>query len=198
MSLFKPTAARLSAAFAAALALAFAGPALAQQEQPPAQQQGPALDQETIAKAQKAQERMHEIQEKLSEIQRDTVENDPEIIQEIEGLEQRAISIMEEQGHDPQASLERLEGLQTEIQTAEDPQRRQELGEEFQQEQMKMQLAQQTLIQDESFMAAQEEVSESLLSAMRERHPETDELLAEFEVLRDEMMEMLQQQGGLQ
>jgi len=148
---------------------------------------------EFMEQVQQAQERIHEIQLQLGSIQRDTLDNEPALLEEIEALEGQAIARMEEEGHDPRGILERLEGLQEEFQAAEDSEQQQAVANEFQEEQMRLQEAQQVLAMDEDFLSAQEEVEENVLLAMQERHPETQELLDELNSIQEDMIALQRQ-----
>lgn len=167
-------------------ALLAAGGAAHAQQAPSQSEQ--TVDPQAMERAQQAHLRMQEIQMELGRIQQDTLENEPQLIEQIEALEKRAIATMEEQGHDPEGTIARLEQLQGEFETAETPEKQQEVAIAFQEEQMNLYEAQQALMQDESFLAAQQEVQDNMLDAMRKRHPQTDDLITEIETIQQEMM----------
>ncbi|ABI56513.1 hypothetical protein ACN2MM_06470 [Alkalilimnicola ehrlichii MLHE-1] len=173
---------------ALALGTGVAGTAMAQQ------QGGQGMEQ-----AQQAQMRLQEIHQQLGELQQQTLEDNAGLRQEQEDLEEMAVTTMESMGHDPRGNIERLEELRDQLQAAEgDPEQQQSLFEAFQEERMALEEAQRDAMEDEAFMEAQQDFQDNLLAAMRADHPETDDLIAEFEEIQQEMMQMQQQGGGMQ
>ena len=195
----KSRMARVGATAVVCSALVFGGAAMtatAQEMQAPAGQQQPGG--EDMQRAQEAQMRLQEIHQQLGELQQQTLEGNDGLRQQQEDLESMAVDTMESMGHDPQGNIDRLEGLRDELEAAEDnPERQQELFESFQEERMALEEAQRDAMQDEAFMEAQQAFQDDLLSAMQSAHPETDDLIAEFEQIQEEMMQMQQQQGGM-
>lgn len=202
----KSRMARAGAAAAVCSALVIGGGALSSATAQELQQPDPGAEAgqqqpggEGMQQAQESQMRLQEIHEQLGQLQQQTLEDNDSLRQEQDNLEDMAVTTMESMGHDPQSNIDRLEELRDQLEAAEgDPEQQQSLFEEFQEERMALEEAQRDAMEDEAFMEAQQEFQDNLLSAMRDDHPETDDLIAEFEEIQQEMMQMQQQGGGMQ
>ncbi len=143
------------------------------------------LDAEMI----EAQRRLQELQKRLGEIQQETFEASEQLQERQQRLEQRAMAKMEELGYEARRHHKRMEEIYERFEAGDlSQQERQRLAEAFQRAQKELQQAQQEAMQDEAFSKSMgpdmRAFQQDLLAAMKERHPETKELMEELEELQ--------------
>lgn len=190
MSTFtKTTAATLicGVAFCGALALT-AGTAVAQQAAPGAQPGGDLMQQ-----VQQKQAEMQQINQQLAQIQEATLEANPELADQRDALIASVDEKMEATGHDPEASREKMEELQAQLQSGElSDEENQSVAQEMRREQSAMQQAQNQVLQDEDIQAGVQNLNEALVEAMREQNSGTDQLIARLQSVQQEYQALMQ------
>ncbi|MEX0729177.1 MAG: hypothetical protein WED00_17490 [Aquisalimonadaceae bacterium] len=135
-----------------------------------------------------AQMELQQLQQRLAQIQQQAFENNPELQEQAQALETLFISTMADAGYDPEGGLARLREIQGEMRNeATADERRQELLQEAQQIQTELQEGQQVAMQEQVIIDAQEDFEEDLMDAMRAEDPETDDLIARFEQVQQQM-----------
>lgn len=140
-----------------------------------------------------AQMEMQQLQQRLVEIQEQAFENNPQLQEQAEDLETLFIDTMVDAGYDPEGGLDRLREIQGEMQSEEtSDEQRQSLMQEAQGIQMELQEGQQVAMQEQAIIDAQSDFEEDLMDAMRAEDPETDDLIARFEQMQQEMQPQMQ------
>ncbi|NIR58709.1 MAG: hypothetical protein GWO02_03900 [Gammaproteobacteria bacterium] len=142
---------------------------------------------------QQLQQKMGRLQKRLTEIQKQALDSNPELAQEREAFRTLLADKMREQGHDPQASVQRMKDLKGRLNNDEvEGQERRQVVRELRQEGQAMRQAQHQALQDQEVRAARSDLNESVVSAMNEQDPETQELIAEYKKTRQELRQLLQ------
>jgi len=159
--------------------------------------QGAGLMQQVQAKRAEIQQ----LNQQLMEIQENTIAANPDLAEQRDELISFVDEKMAETGYDAEAARGRIEKLQGEMQAGdlsadEEQQRRQQLRQEM----TSIQQAQGQVMQDQEFQAKREALNESLVAAMREQNPKTDELISQLQSAQQEYQQLaqqaMQQHGG--
>lgn len=171
---------------------------MSQQPAPmPRQQPSQQLVQQVLAKRAEIQN----LGQELQRIQQETLEANPELAQQRDELVTLMDTKMVEAGHDPDASRDKIEELQGQMQGEElTESERRELGAELRQEMTVLQQAQGDVMQDQEVQVKRQSLNENLVSAMEEQDPKTEELISDLQTAQREYRQlasrMQQQQGG--
>jgi DNA repair exonuclease SbcCD ATPase subunit len=142
------------------------------------------------------QRELAQIQEQLQQIEERAMEEDPTLQEEQDALQDLFLETMTRIDPNVEQTLDRLDGLQEEIQTAQqaqDMERLQELVAEGQQLQQQIGQAQAAAMQDERLTGEIEAYEEKVISKMEEIEPETPTLMARLQ----ELASQLRPDGGL-
>jgi len=192
--------------FAALSALALGGfaPAVAAQPNagtPPEAtgqgQPGGTAQREGIQQMQQARRELQKTNQELAAIREKTLENNPELAKRRDELSALVQETMSEQGHDPDAQIERLEELRKKMQSGDvEASERREILQEAQSQQQQLQQAQQAALQDEEVQQAREAFGEDLIAAMKEEDPRTEELIQKLDKQRRALREMAPNRPG--
>lgn len=141
--------------------------------------------------------RYQELVEQLTAFEQDTLANRPDLQEDYEALQLRAIATMEQRGHDPKGILERLTEISQDLLAApSDTPEQLALLKDFEAQRIQLALAEQDALQDEELRSAHTAFQENLLAAQRERHPETDALLVELLALQQQIQDSDQKASG--
>lgn len=183
----------------AVLAGAVAAQQAPQQSAPPAASQAPAGD--LLQKVQQKQAEIQQLNQQLAKIQQETIEANPELATQRDDLLELVDTKMTEAGHDPDASREKIEDLQGQLDSGElSDEETRSVGQELRQQQSSLQQAQGQAMQDQQVQQEIQQLNEELVAAMREQNPQTDELIAQLQTAQQEyqalMQQAMQQQGG--
>lgn len=166
--------------FGALLALALAGPvAGAQQEQ-----QAPAAGTGDTAPAEDAfaaRLRVSELEQQLEGIRNRALESSPALQEQQQALQQKVNLRMKERGVDPQADLERLREIATQLRSqslAEAEQ--QELVDEYRQKRQRLLEARNAVLGDGEIRQARKQFSQELLVAMKKVEPDVEQIIRRY------------------
>lgn len=159
----------------------------------------PALE-ELQAKRQK----INALTQQVRKIQRNAAQANPELITEQGNYRDLVVSAMKTDSYDPEAEVERIRALQTELQTSGDDlaqDQRQAKAQELQQKKQQFRQKQQAAMQNEGVRAARRELGKKMEAAMKKQNPEATQIIARLEALQSEYRTLLQkviqqQQGG--
>ncbi|MDT8451082.1 MAG: hypothetical protein RQ847_13015 [Wenzhouxiangellaceae bacterium] len=191
----------LAAGMAVALA-ALAGAVTAQQapqqSAPPADPSGAG---ELLQKVQQKQSEIQQLNQQLAQIQKETIEANPDLAAQRDDLLELVDTRMTEAGHDPDASREKIEDLQGQLDSGElSDEETRSVGQQLRQEQSSLQQARGQAMQDQQVRQKIQALNGDLVAAMREQNPRTDELIAQLQSAQQEyqalMQQAMQQRGG--
>jgi len=174
------------------------GVAFGQQQAAPGGQAG-----ELMQQVQQKQAEIQQLNQQLAQIQQATIEANPELADQRDELLANVDEKMAEAGHDPEASRDKIEDLNEQLQGGDlSADESQSVSQELRQEQSSLQQAQSQAMQDEAIRTEMQSLNENLVAAMREQNPQTDELIAQLQSAQQEyqalMQRAMQQQGGPQ
>ncbi|HSH42962.1 MAG TPA: hypothetical protein VK973_12630 [Arenicellales bacterium] len=190
-----------AALIAGALAIGIPGAAVAQSsgEQAAPSPEAPAVMQEIQSKQQEIQQLMSE----LRQLQQQATEANPELAAEQEDYRELVINTMSAKDFDPEAEIEELRALQSELQNdgeLDQAERRSKM-QELEQKTQQFRSRQQEALQTEDVQTAREELDGKIKAAMQEQNPEAENMIARLTELQQEYQQLLQeamqqQQGG--
>jgi len=147
-----------------------------------------------LQQVQQKQAQIQQLNQQLSEIQQNTIEANPSLADKRDEFMAMVDDKISASGVDPEASREKMEDLQGQIQSGElSDQESQAASEELRQEQASMRQAQGQAMQDPDVRAQIESLNEELLAAMREQNSETDSLISELQTAQQEYQALMQQ-----
>ena len=144
---------------------------------------------------------IQQLNQQLMEIQQNTIAANPELATQRDELISYVDDKMAETGYDAEAARGRIEKLQGEMQGGElSADEQQERRQQLRQEMTSMQQAQGQVMQDEEFQTKRQALNESLVAAMQEQNPKTDELISQLQTAQQEYQQLaqqaMQQHGG--
>jgi len=173
----------------ALVVLAVAGAPLTAQQQP-----GPGQPGELLQQVQQKQAEIQQLNQQLSQIQQNTIEANPELADKRDALMSSVDDNMAESGHDPEASREKIEDLQGQLQSGElSDEESQSVSQELRSEQNSMRQAQGQAMQDPEVQSQVQSLNQELIAAMREQNPQTDELISQLQAAQQEYQALMQQ-----
>lgn len=159
-----------------------------------AQQQSAGDPSELLQQVQQKQAQIQQLNQQLSDIQQNTIAANPGLADKRDEFLSMVDDKMSASGVDPDASREKMEELQGQIQSGElSEQESQAASEALQQEQASMREAQGQAMQDPEVQAQIQSLNEELLAAMREQNPETDRLISQLQTAQQEYQALMQQ-----
>lgn len=178
--------------------MVFTASAVAQQQDP---EMSPGEPSELLQRVQEAQAEIQQLNQQLAEIQQATIEANPELAEERDELMATVDAKMEEAGHDPAASRDRIDELRGELESGElSTEESQAVSQELRQEQTSMRQAQGHAMQDPEVQGQIQTLNEQLIAAMREQNEQTQELISQLQEAQREyqqlMQEAMQKHGG--
>lgn len=179
---------RIWAAFVLAVTLLLIAPLHAQQQ---AKQGAPG--QEGMQQAyEKAHADYMQAQQRLKKIQLDTLQAHPELQEQEQSFNALLIEEMKSKGHTPEKDLAEIEKLQQQLQNnGVSESERQALMAKFQEKMIAFRKAQSQALQTQKVQQAQGELMGSMLGAMKEQDPQTEQLMQQITQKRQELEQML-------
>ena len=164
------------------LGVATAGTGLAVAQQATPQEPPAAQAPENEEEARELLNEMQQIQQRLISVQEQALQNDPELQEQAQEYQQTLLAAMRAEGFDPMQSLNHIELIEKQIQSQTlNEQEREGLMAEVQEEEARLQQAEQAALQQEGVQQAREQLMEGMLAAMRKQEPQTDELIQDLE-----------------
>jgi len=160
-------------------------------------------DSNLMQQLQQKQAEVSELNQQLAEIQQATVEANPGLAEQRDALIADIDAKMAESGHDAEASRARIGEIQQQLQGEDlSQQQSEQLTREMRQIQGELQQAQQAALQDQAIQAELQGLNQTMVEAMKQNSPRTDELLTRLQTVQQEYQALMQQamqtQGGPQ
>lgn len=191
---FSNSSRRLSLACAAAALLAVGTAPVGAQQMPEGHPGMGSGASELMQQIQAKRMEIERVNQQLMEIQRAAMEANPELAQQRDDLISLVDTKMGEAGYDTEAGRQRIEKLQSDMQSGDLSAEEQEANRQaLRQEMGSMQQAQGQVMQDEEFQSRREALNENLVEAMEKQSPETEGLIAQLERLQQEYRQLAQQ-----
>ncbi len=132
-----------------------------------------------------------QLHQRLEEIQQAALANNPQLEQQAQELGTLMVATMEEQGFQPQQSIDRIHEIQTALQSEQlPPEERMQLMEEAQTEYLMLEQAQAAAMEQPKVQEAHERFQEEVVEAMQQEDPATEEIIAEFTRKHEQYEEM--------
>lgn len=154
-----------------------------------AEADAPAPDQQT--QAQKLVQKYRETSQQLRRIRDEAVATNPELEEQSRTYQERIEQAMSDGGYDVDAGQEKLRKMGERYKNEDlSQEERQKLAGEFKAEREKMQQARQQAKQKEEIRVSGQALQESIIVAMKEQDPQTEELLQRLRKLRQKLQAM--------
>lgn len=142
---------------------------------------------------------MEQIQQELLQAQQAVIADNPDLREQAGTLEKTMLEAMRTEGFEPMRTLNRIEQLDRQLQSeGADPGQRQDLVAEMREEQQRLMMAEQAALQHQEVQQARDEFMDSLLQAMREQNPRTDELMTSLKQKNAQLQEIVTAGAGRQ
>jgi hypothetical protein len=149
-------------------------------------------------------EEISALTQQVRQIQRNAAKANPELMAEQENYRDLVVSAMETDNYDPEAAVDQIRALQSELQSSGgdlSSEQRRAKTQELQKRKQAFRKKQQAAMQDEDVRTARRELGKKMEAAMKEQNPEAEQIIARLETLQSEYRALLQkvikqQQGG--
>ncbi|MCQ1058485.1 hypothetical protein ACQKPX_02555 [Photobacterium sp. DNB23_23_1] len=143
---------------------------------------------DTIASQKEVTHRINAIQRDLTSIRQQTLQSNPELVEQAKAFEAAYQEKAEEVGYNPDEFISQAQDIQDKVRNAEtSEEEREALIKEF--AAAKRQLAEQreSILSDETLMAMQEKLQADTFAAMNTNNPETETLMKELNTLLESL-----------
>lgn len=129
-------------------------------------------------------QRINAIQRDLTSIRQQALKANPELVEQAKAFESAYKEKAQEIGYNPEEFIAQAQELQVKIRDEGlSEQERSDLLHEFAKAKQTLAKQRQTLLEDESLMALQNELQNNTLTAMKNHNPKTEELVSELNQL---------------
>jgi len=160
------------------------------------------LSPEQLAFVQEYQQKQRELsrlQEQLAAVEQKVVESNPEIQQKRSALEDKVVEQMRVQGVNPDQMIEELRDIAGQLdQGLMTDDERMALIREFEQKRKAFLNAQQRALEDAEVQSMQQDLRDTVLTAMVEIEPATEELIQQMLIKEQELIQMQQRAMQMQ
>ncbi|PSW21328.1 hypothetical protein C9I98_05150 [Photobacterium sanctipauli] len=139
---------------------------------------------ETVANQQETTHRINSIQRDLTSIRQQTLQSNPDLVEQAKAFETAYQKKAEEIGYDPNAFITKAQEIQTKVRDeATSEEERSKLIQEFADAKKAMAMQRESILADEELMAMQEKLQKDTFAAMKEQNPDTEKLVTELNEL---------------
>lgn len=161
------------------------------QAAPPAAPEMSAEQSQKVEQFKQLQLQLEELQQQLNAIQEATLDAHPELAQQQQEFKEMVVEEMRSNGHNPKQQIEAIQSLQGKVKNEDLPvEERKAYYQEYRQTVMDFQQAQQEVMEQDNVQSAREDLNESMLVAMQEQNPRTEDLIADIKQKQQALMEI--------
>lgn len=183
-------------AFGTLLAMGLSGPAISDEQAPQPEQQAPSAQSgDNNAQATNVPEarlRVRELLRQLESIRNQALENDSALQAQQQALQQKVNERMEARGVDPQADLERLREIATQLRSSDLTEaEQQELANEYRRKRRELLEARDAVLNDKEIRQGRERFSQALLTAMKKVEPDVERIIRRYNEAQAELRRKL-------
>lgn len=155
--------------------------------------------QQFVEEFQRKQGELNQIQQQLAQVEQEVVANSPEIQEMREDLESKVAERMRSEGVRPNEMIAELEGIAGKLDAGvEDEAERQALIEDFESKRAQFLSVQRKALEDAEVQQAQQALEETVMTAMVDAEPETEQMIQDLEQKQRELQEMQQRAMQMQ
>ena len=194
-------------AFAVAAGLVVAMPVQAEDAPPPqgaAQPQAapPALTPEQSKQMQEIQgvhAEYMELQNRIAQIQRDALQAHPELEKQEQGLRDLVLAKMSSDGKNAKEEMDEIIKLEEKLRNSETPEgEREALLGDYQNKAVAFRNAQNEAMKNPEVQAAQKKLMDDVMTAMKEKDPQTEQLMQQLKQKQQQLSQMMKDAGHTQ
>jgi chromosome segregation ATPase len=172
------------------------------QATPPAQAVPPAATPEQNKQMQEIQS-VHaeymELQKRITQIQNDTLQAHPELKKEEEALRTLVLEKMSSSGKSAKDDMDEIIKLEQKLRSGETPEdERETLMSEYQKKAVTFRNAQNEAMKNPEVQAAQKKFREDVMSAMKEKDPQVEQLMQQLQEKQQQLSQMMKSAGHMQ
>ena len=172
------------------------------QATPPAQAVPPAATPEQNKQMQEIQS-VHaeymELQKRITQIQNDTLQAHPELKKEEEALRNLVLEKMSSSGKSAKDDMDEIIKLEQKLRSGETPEdERETLMSEYQKKAVTFRNAQNEAMKNPEVQAAQKKFREDVMSAMKEKDPQVEQLMQQLQEKQQQLSQMMKSAGHMQ
>jgi len=172
------------------------------QATPPAQAVPPAATPEQNKQMQEIQS-VHaeymELQKRITQIQNDTLQAHPELKKEEEALRTLVLEKMSSSGKSAKDDMDEIIKLEQKLRSGETPEdERETLMSEYQKKAVTFRNAQNEAMKNPEVQAAQKKFREDVMSAMKEKDPQVEQLMQQLQEKQQQLSQMMRSAGHMQ
>ena len=172
------------------------------QATPPAQAVPPAATPEQNKQMQEIQS-VHaeymELQKRITQIQNDTLQAHPELKKEEEALRTLVLEKMSSSGKSAKDDMDEIIKLEQKLRSGETPEdERETLMSEYQKKAVAFRNAQNEAMKNPEVQAAQKKFREDVMSAMKEKDPQVEQLMQQLQEKQQQLSQMMRSAGHMQ
>ncbi|MGF1681856.1 hypothetical protein [Photobacterium minamisatsumaniensis] len=139
---------------------------------------------ETVASQQEATQRINAIQRDLTSIRQQTMQSNPELVEQAKAFEQAYQKKADEIGYDPNTFIEKAQEIQVKVRDeATSEEERSALIKEFADAKKAMAMQRESILSDEELMGMQEKLQKDTFVAMKKNNADTETLIKELNTL---------------
>jgi hypothetical protein len=142
---------------------------------------------------------LQKLQEQLSQIQQKTVNKRPALKKQQQAFRDLMIAKMKAKGNTPEKDIDHIKKLEAELHGKNlDAQKRKDLMIDLRETDMKLQKAQQEILQDKEVQESRSSLVKAILTAMHEEDPRTEQLIKQAHQKEMELVAIQRQINGKQ
>ena len=140
-----------------------------------------------------------ELQKHITQIQNDTLQAHPELKKEEEALRTLVLEKMSSSGKSAKDDMDEIIKLEQKLRSGETPEEEREtLMSEYQKKAVTFRNAQNEAMKNPEVQAAQKKFREDVMSAMKEKDPQVEQLMQQLQEKQQQLSQMMKSAGHMQ
>jgi hypothetical protein len=140
-----------------------------------------------------------ELQKRITQIQNDTLQAHPELKKEEEALRTLVLEKMSSSGKSAKDDMDEIIKLEQKLRSGETPEdERETLMSEYQKKAVTFRNAQNEAMKNPEVQAAQKKFREDVMSAMKEKDPQVEQLMQQLQEKQQQLSQMMRSAGHMQ
>ncbi len=137
-----------------------------------------------------------DLQKRLTQIQQDTLQAHPELQKQEQAWRDLILEKMSSNGKNAQEDMAEIKKIEEKLRSGETPDSdRQALMSDYQKKAMAFRDAQTQAMQNPDVQAAQKKLSDAIVTAMKEKDPQTEQLIEQMKQKEQQLSQMLKAAG---
>jgi len=140
-----------------------------------------------------------ELQKQIAQIQNDTLQAHPELKKEEESLRNLVLEKMSSSGKSAKDDMDEIIKLEQKLRSSDTPEgEREKLMSEYEKKTVAFRTAQNEAMKNPEVQAAQKKFMENVMTAMKEKDPQIEQLMQQLQQKRQQLSELMRSAGHMQ